>query len=66
MGWIAYIIQSVQILPRLTGEAPMPGKAAKVIITERQQQILDEFSRSRCEPSFLRHRSTLILLAFAG
>jgi transposase len=44
----------------------MPGKAAKVIITERQQQILDEFSRSRCEPSFLRHRSTLILLAFSG
>jgi transposase len=44
----------------------MPGKAAKVIITERQQQILDEFSRARCEPSFLRHRSTLILLAFSG
>jgi putative transposase len=44
----------------------MPGKATKVIITERQQQILDEFSRSRSEPSFLRQRSTLILLAFAG
>jgi hypothetical protein len=44
----------------------MPGKAAKVIITERQQQILNEFSRSRSEPSFLRQRSTLILLAFAG
>jgi transposase len=44
----------------------MPGKAAKVIITERQQEILDEFSRSRTEPSFLRQRSTVILLAFAG
>lgn len=44
----------------------MPGKAAKVIITERQQQILDEFSRSRCEPSSLRQRSLLILLAFSG
>jgi transposase len=44
----------------------MPGKAAKVIISERQQQILDEFSRSRTEPSFLRQRATLILLAFAG
>lgn len=44
----------------------MPGKAAKVIITERQQEILDEFSRSRSEPYFLRQRSTLILLAFAG
>src|ERR1700756_5793156 len=44
----------------------MPGKAAKVTITERQQEILDEFSRSRTEPSFLRQRSTIILLAFAG
>jgi transposase len=44
----------------------MPGKAAKVIITERQQQILNEFSRSRSEPYFLRQRSTIILLAFSG
>jgi hypothetical protein len=44
----------------------MPGKAAKVTITEKQQEILDEFSRSRTEPSFLSQRSALILLAFAG
>jgi DDE superfamily endonuclease/Homeodomain-like domain len=44
----------------------MPGKAAKVIISERQQEVLDEFSRSRAEPHFLRQRSTIILLAFAG
>src|SRR5947209_13701219 len=44
----------------------MPGKAAKVTITERQQEILDEFSRSRSEPLFLSQRSALILLAFAG
>ncbi len=44
----------------------MPGKAAKVIISERQQEILEEFSRSRTEPSFLRQRSCIILLAFAG
>jgi transposase len=44
----------------------MPGKAAKVIITERQQEILDEFRRSRTEPSFLTQRSTVILLAFTG
>ena len=44
----------------------MPGKAAKVIITERQQQILNEFSRSRSGPYFLRQRSTIILLAFSG
>jgi hypothetical protein len=44
----------------------MAGNAAKVVITERQQEILDEFSRSRTEPSFLRQRSALILLAFSG
>jgi hypothetical protein len=44
----------------------MPGKAAKVTITEKQQQILDEFSRSRSVPLFLQQRSTIILLAFAG
>ena len=44
----------------------MPGKAAKVTITERQQEILDELSRSRSEPYFLRQRATIILLAFAG
>jgi len=44
----------------------MPGKAAKVTITEKQQAILDEFSRSRTEPLFLSQRSTIILLAFTG
>ena len=44
----------------------MPGKAAKVTITERQQEILEQFSRSRGEPSFLTQRATIILLAFAG
>ena len=44
----------------------MPGKAAKVILTEKQQAILDEFSRSRTESLFLSQRSTVILLAFAG
>src|SRR3954470_908248 len=44
----------------------MPGKAAKVTITEKQQAILDEFSRSRSQPYFLRQRSASILRAFAG
>lgn len=44
----------------------MPGKAAKVTITERQQEILNEFSRSRSEPSFLSQRASIILLAFDG
>jgi transposase len=48
------------------GDATMPGKAAKVTITEKQQAILEEFSRSRSEPLFLIQRSTLVLLAFAG
>ena len=44
----------------------MPGKAAKVTITEKQQAILDEFSRSRSQPYFLRQRSASILRPFAG
>jgi len=44
----------------------MPGKAAKVVITEKQQEILNEFSHSRSEPLFLSQRATIILLAFSG
>ena len=44
----------------------MPGKAAKVVISERQQQLLDQFCRSRSEPYSLRQRAHVILLAFAG
>src|SRR3954466_9648646 len=44
----------------------MPGQAAKVVISERQQEILHEFSRSRTGPYSLRQRSAIILLAFTG
>jgi putative transposase len=44
----------------------MPGKAAKVRITERQQEILQEFSRSRSESLMISQRATIILLAFDG
>lgn len=44
----------------------MPGKAAKITITEKQHAILSEFSRSRSVSLFLSQRSTIILLAFAG
>src|SRR3954471_23155548 len=44
----------------------MPGKAAKTIITERQQQILRTFSRSVTAPSRLRQRASIIILAFDG
>jgi transposase len=44
----------------------MPGKAAKVVITERQQKVLQEFGRSRSEPAMLIQRAKIILAAFAG
>jgi len=44
----------------------MPGKAAKVVISERQQRVLTEFSKSRSEPLLLQQRASIILLAFAG
>jgi transposase-like protein len=42
----------------------MPGKAAKVTISERQQAIVIEFSKSRSEPLFIRQRATIVLRAF--
>jgi transposase len=44
----------------------VPGKAAKITITECQQEILRTFSRSTTAPSRLRQRASIILMAFAG
>src|SRR3954454_12204616 len=44
----------------------MPGKAAKVIITERQQEVLQTMTRSSTCPQALAQRAHMILLAFAG
>src|SRR5512140_685305 len=44
----------------------MPGKAAKITITERQREILQTFSRSVTAPSRLRQRASIIILAFDG
>jgi len=44
----------------------MPGKAAKITITERQNAILQSFSRSVTAPSRLRQRAAIIVLAFDG
>lgn len=44
----------------------MPGKAAKVVITERQQAILWQMSRSTTIAYRLRQRAQIILLAFEG
>jgi putative transposase len=42
----------------------MPGKAAKVVITERQQGILQRWVRSRSCPRGLAQRAAIILRAF--
>lgn len=44
----------------------MPGKAAKISITGRQQEILLILRNSVTSPSRLRQRAALILLAFEG
>lgn len=44
----------------------MPGKAAKVQISERQQSLLEELSRSRSESRMISQRAKMILLAFEG
>ncbi len=44
----------------------MPGKAAKITITERQQEILETLSRSVTAAARLRQRAAIIVLAFDG
>lgn len=44
----------------------MPGKAAKVMITEKQQAILESFANSRSVSVSLAQRSRIILRAFEG
>jgi transposase len=44
----------------------MPGKAAKITITERQRDILLTIRNAVTAPSHLRQRAALILLAFDG
>jgi transposase len=44
----------------------MPGKAAKVTITERQQEHLHSITRRTTAPQRLVQRAWIILLAFAG
>jgi len=44
----------------------MPGKAAKVIVTEKQQAILLKFAKAKTSAVSLAQRSRIILLAFEG
>jgi putative transposase len=43
----------------------MPGRGAKLVITERQQEILQDMTVSRTCPQGLALRAEMILLAFA-
>src|SRR3989337_1646347 len=60
IGDVVHLVDSDQ------GGAQMPGKAAKVTITERQQVVLEELSRSRSESQMISQRARIIVLAFAG
>ena len=44
----------------------MAGTAAKIIVSERQQGLLKEFSKLRMVGKGLVQRATIILLGFAG
>src|SRR5271154_4681737 len=44
----------------------MSGTAAKIIISERQQKLLEEFSKSRTLGKCIVQRATIILLGFTG
>src|ERR1700677_3375492 len=44
----------------------MAGTAAKIIITERQKKLLEEFSKSRTIGQCFAQRATIILLGFEG
>jgi putative transposase len=44
----------------------MPGKAAKITISERQQEILRTLCNAPTAPSQFRQRAGIILLAFDG
>src|SRR3954471_18210686 len=59
-------LPGLTILPVARSSLTMPGKAAKVTITERQQEILQTFSRSVTAASRLRQRALIIVLAFEG
>src|SRR4051794_35007188 len=52
--------------PRTRSSRPMPGKAAKTLITERQQDILQTLARSVTAPAHFRQRASIIVLAFDG
>src|SRR3954454_12407829 len=63
---VAPKLPGLTISPVARSSLTMPGKAAKITITERQQEILQTFSRSVTAASRLRQRASIIILAFDG
>src|SRR3954471_23042045 len=63
---VAPELPGLTILPVAWSSLTMPGKAAKITITERQQELLQTLSRSVTAPSHLRQRASIIVLAFDG
>src|SRR5271155_5621094 len=60
MGYLAWSLDCE------AGDRPMAGKAAKIIVSERQQVLLKEFSKSRTVGKSVSQRATIILLGFQG
>src|SRR5580658_8397467 len=48
------------------GDRPMAGTAAKIIVSERQHNLLEEFRHSRTVAKGVVQRATIILLGFQG
>lgn len=44
----------------------MPGTAAKVSVSEKQWEVLEEFRRSRTVPKCVQQRATIVLRSFDG
>src|SRR3984957_15028285 len=62
---IDYPLQTVQV-DGVGREGGMSGSAAKVVITERQQEVLRKLSTGTTVAKRLTQRSAIILLAFEG
>src|SRR3954454_18804297 len=63
---VAPKLPGLTISPVARSSLTMPGKAAKITISERQQDILQTFARSVTAASRLRQRASIIVLAFDG
>jgi putative transposase len=60
------ILQTAYFHKRAPGVGTMPGRARKLIVTERQQTILQTIARSSTCPQAVAQRARMILLAFDG